>query len=474
MKKNVYAQLIIAILCVALASCGGSEEGSSDNDLEKYENLGAGYDVFDNYADVTKVKAQILDLSQLEKNGMLEIKRLEKSEFKIVEGTTIDEYLEDFSTSTTLSGSYKYFSGSVSVNYSSSEYSKYTNHFATVKSVINKNLVQLKQEYDAEDLIACLSDSFREDINDSSVPGKEIFQKYGTHCMRSLISGGRLDYNVSVDSTKFTSSTSIGVHAEAAFKSVFASASVENDTEKTSEQKSFEENMQKTLQVYGGASEYGQNIINKNDYDAWVESIADNHVFCEFGTDAFIPVWELCEDTQRSSEIKEAFDSWAQERQFDDSSLSGSMIVSFNTCGDWNRTGGDDEMDLDGDDLVNVNASVSFKVIDSTTLQVSYTFNIKEDGGDGTEFGKNQVILLEYEYTGPGELVGLGCDSSYTLTAQARNNDGDSGFFPEDQWSDLERDDGTCYIYYVADSEDDDNDSVGITGKINVPIRYVE
>ncbi|MGC9344263.1 MAG: MAC/perforin domain-containing protein, partial [Bacteroidales bacterium] len=250
----------VIILLLSLISCEKDDDLNPDNPSDKarsdsiyasYQNLGSGYDVFDNYADVVKVRGQVFDLVKLHDNNYLEKKTIEKGTFHTVEGKTVSEYLHNFSTKTNVSGSYGFFSGSLSVNYETSQYSSHTNSFATVQSLINKYLLQVKKEYNADDLKKYTTAKFKEDINNQNLSSFDIFTMYGTHCMRSIIVGGRLDFNVTAKESYVSDSKSIGVHARAAFKSLFAKVNMENETVDETEQSEFESHMERNLEVYG-------------------------------------------------------------------------------------------------------------------------------------------------------------------------------------------------------------------------------
>jgi hypothetical protein len=101
------------------------------------ENLGSGYDVFDQFADASKVKALILDYRALNDAGLVEMKTLEHSTFHMTSGSSISEYSNSLSVSVGISGSYMFFSGSVRTNFSESRYSYDSYSFATYHSMIN-------------------------------------------------------------------------------------------------------------------------------------------------------------------------------------------------------------------------------------------------------------------------------------------------------------------------------------------------
>ena len=429
MKKLL--SVLVILLFILSISCekegDGSLPGPDDSENPKdlairdsldkaYQNLGSGYDVFENYADVIKVKGHILDLLALHNDHLLEKKLIEKGTFQTVEGRHVEEYLHNFSSRTNVSGSYGFFSGSLSVNYEKSQYSSLTNSFATVQSLINKQLFQIKKEYNTEDLKEYLLDKFEEDINDPNLSSDDIFSTYGTHCMRSIIVGGRLDFSVTANQKYVQTGYTIGAHARAAFKSMFGSASIESDLENSEEQSTFNSHMEKKLEVYGGSSQYGQNIINDEDYTAWISSISEeNHVFCEYGDDPFIPVWEFCEDQARSDELESAFEDWAENRQYsvnmDKMTIEYPFADSSFGMREGDYRGGGDGHPATERGPVSVVSRVKLIVNKEANVDVELYFRLKEHIDNWTEYkGKHTLHNL---YDGDlYDIVGIEGDTS--------------------------------------------------------------
>lgn len=75
--------------------------------------------------------------------------------------------------------------------------------------------------------------------------------------------------------------------------------------------------MEKHLEVYGGSSELGQHIINKDDYDAWIGSIGNNLVFCNYTQNGLIPIWYFCNDATRKAALETAYSTWATDRNIE-------------------------------------------------------------------------------------------------------------------------------------------------------------
>jgi hypothetical protein len=278
------------------------------------DNLGSGYDVFETFADVAKVKATILDYKVLNADGLVEMKDLEHSSFHTTSGTTVTEYTSSLSTSVGISGSYMFFSGSVKTNFSQNRYCYDSYSFATHHSMINKYQLRLPSDWDADDLKPYLTSQARSKLNDASIPASEIFRIYGTHCLTGIIVGGRLDYSVSARTRDLKENVSIGVYAEASFSQGLGSGSLNTSVISETDYNKFATSMEKHLEVYGGSSELGQHIINKDDYDAWIGSVGNNLVFCNYTQNGLIPVWYFCDNDSRRAELEAAYATWATDR----------------------------------------------------------------------------------------------------------------------------------------------------------------
>jgi len=295
------------------------------------ENLGCGYDVFDKYADVSIVKARILDLNKLSNANLIEKKTIEKSVFTTSSGTTVNEYASSLQTQAELQGSFMFFSGAIRASFSESRYSRQEYSYATVHSAIQKLSFRIPMDVPTSDLKNYLTETAKNNINNSSYSPNSLFQTYGTHCMVGIIVGGRLDYNISAKSSDVTGSKSIGAYANFGFKTKFKSASISSETITDEQWNTFSNSKEERLETYGGKSEYGQNIINDGDYNNWINSIDENPVFCEFASNnSLVPIWELCDNAARKTEIQNVYNSWAEEKKIQQTSTPHYCIIDLN------------------------------------------------------------------------------------------------------------------------------------------------
>ncbi len=318
---------------VFFASCdtvlGFLEEDDGPPPIPPNRNLGRGYNIFGNFADAREVRAEVLSYDALEAAGIVGERTIETSTFQTYTGTTITDYSDSFASRVGVSGSYKAFSGSVETNFSSDTYGRAEYSFATVQSQIYKTQLSIDNPR-VDELRAYLTPRAREDIDNPSVSPLDLFRIYGTHVVQSIYVGGRLDYNMAFDMSQISTSRSLSVMASASFDAVFVSAGIETETVSTEDRSVYESNAQRTLNVYGGASEFGQNIINDNDYQRWIESVGANPQFVGFpesgvlATNPLIAIWEFADDAARATALEEAFLALVDETDVD---VDGSLTV---------------------------------------------------------------------------------------------------------------------------------------------------
>ncbi|MCU0460204.1 MAG: MAC/perforin domain-containing protein [Bacteroidales bacterium] len=321
-RHNSVRPIITALVLIALSTACNKLPGPFDpfddpETIDGFKDLGAGYDVFDNFADEAKVREHILDYSKMNADGLVEMKDLENSTFLKTSGTSISTYSSSLSASVGLQGSYMFFSGSIETNFSKERYTYDSYSFATYHILINKYQLRLPTDWDASDLKPYLTAQAKSKLNDPSVPPSTIFSLYGTHCLTGVVVGARSDYSVSGRTRDVKEGVSVGVYAEASFSKGFGSGTLNTSVITQQEFDNFASNMEQHLEVYGGDSQLGHNIISKNDYDAWLNSIPNKLVFCNYTQNGLIPVWEFCDDEARKTELKNSFATWATDREIE-------------------------------------------------------------------------------------------------------------------------------------------------------------
>jgi hypothetical protein len=301
-------------------------------DAAGMEVLGSGYNIGGNYADVADVRARILDLAALERDGLLRQVQYERASYHVVSGATSREYLSNLQVKVNVSGKAFGFSGALRAAFSQDRYESQHYSFATVQSVIRKHGLRVALSVTPEQLRGYLTPAAAAAINDPSVDPLDLFATFGTHLLKGIIVGGRLDFTTSANMSFEKQGRSIDVYARASFKSLFASASIETQVIDQESQSEFSATEEMHLEVYGGRSEYGQYIVNAGEYENWVESVNDNSVFMDFESTGLLGIWELADDASRRAAIQAAFDTYAEANGI--SLVAAGSIVSNFSDGD--------------------------------------------------------------------------------------------------------------------------------------------
>lgn len=332
--------LVLLIATVVFSGCDLLGLGGDDTEFEDDPDpedppeamvLGRGYDVFDPYAHPLYIKEAVLDYTALYDAGKVENVTVESSEFRTISGSTYEEYSSDMSSEISLEGSYKYFSGSLKSSFSESRFSSTEYQYASVQARIAKKARAVVGRADIAGLKGYLTPEFSAAVNDSSVPPETLFARFGTHVMTGVILGARLDYNISAKTVSSSGSESISAYAESSFKSLFSSASASFATKENSYWASYFSETEVKTTVLGGSSEEGMGIHSDGEYGAWIASIGDNPVFCDFYTGSLVEIWDLAESAERSAEIAAAFDTWAETRSvnIDTVSPAGTAVIDI-------------------------------------------------------------------------------------------------------------------------------------------------
>jgi hypothetical protein len=294
--------------------------------------LGSGYDIGGNYADVADVRAPILDLAALNRDGLLREVQYERASYDVVSGQTSREYLNNLQVSVNVNAGGFGFAGALKSAFSQDRYESQQYSFATVQSVIRKHGLRVALSVTPEQLRGYLTPAAAAAINDPNVDPLDLFNTFGMYVLKGIIVGGRLDFTTSANMSFEKQGRTIDVYARASFKSLFASASIETQVIDATSESEFSATEQTHLEVYGGRSEYGQYIVNQGQYESWVESVNDNPVFMDFESNGLLGIWELATDPARQAQLKAAFDTYAEAHGI--SLLAAGPILSNFANGD--------------------------------------------------------------------------------------------------------------------------------------------
>lgn len=311
--RSVAAVWLFGFCVIIIPSCDLFDPNDDEREIDPY--LGRGYDVSMKYADPECAKSRVLDVVELDEEGLVEILTVNQTSTECCSGETVEEYLSTLSVAIDANGKYMCFSASVSTNFATGEH-VYKNHsFATMHTMISRFRNQVPQSVTTGTLKSFLLDTAKHDINDTEVPPETLFDTYGTHVMTGVITGARLDFNIHCDMSRVETDKKIDVFAQAAYNGMVTEISGSTAVLTHEEHSSFIQNGESHCTVVGGNSQFGNNILaNDSYYDKWVESIDENSTFCGYADGGLRPIWDFADSQDRRDELEAAFQTYIDDK----------------------------------------------------------------------------------------------------------------------------------------------------------------
>lgn len=356
--KKISQFLLSFLLCFAISSCGSLNNNESNHDsgdgnsqnlrlynydeisqgqtvdgaYEQFVNinvlssyLGYGYDVVnDPYMDkdYINMSAPILDTNKIRKAKLRMIKEYKANSYSY-EGSDMEEIIDKYSASFNVnigvgSGKSKVFSGGFKTTFKgSSETKTYLKFYKNVYQVKTFNLYLTDS---LSTIQSYLSDDF---INDTkTMTAKALFNKYGTHLIREVAMGGRLELNSVWSSTKAGYSDQIESDVNAQIKAlsiVDIDAKLSMDYTSKLNAESVKSEIE-GIQVGGKLVDISTADTMAKNKTAWLESLNNDLSVSALsgivGENSLIPLWDLIPDKNQSKreELEQVFVQECEEK----------------------------------------------------------------------------------------------------------------------------------------------------------------
>lgn len=296
------------------------QEDNTPELLPGLDALGFGYDVRDRYASPVSLKLPIIDMGDAESEQTINSRQymvpnsvtvnvhsMYSSTYEEASGKSIEEYRTSLNVNTKIEGSYYFFSGSLEVDFNMDEMQNSENEFTTVRNIIDLWTLNLP-DVDTLTLIQTAQD----DIDGTTgMSGIDVLNKYGSHFVWQGVVGGRADYSSATDKMTFDQSYDINVASEMSYQNAVGSISASNQTKYAAEIQEFNESSSTQIFTMGGDPTLGSQIAN-GQFDAWASSVPDNPVIIDFTQNSLVPIWNLCQDANRSKELSDAFQQYME------------------------------------------------------------------------------------------------------------------------------------------------------------------
>ncbi len=226
------------------------------------------------------------------------------SEKDTIEQTSFRSFEKEISTRAGVRGRYGAFSGSLTMEYSQNVRTEKSTHFVSINVMCQYGTLRLANYRDL-----ALIPEFDNALNSSEVPAKTLFNEWGTHIVAGVRLGGRASYMCSGSSQHYSSLQQFSTQAKAKYARVSGFAEFGISTEvNTSDVYS-----QTGLQILGG----DPSLLNDQQWDDWVSTVADNPDWMAFTDKGLLPVWELCKDSTRRDTLEMEFTRLYTPRCYD-------------------------------------------------------------------------------------------------------------------------------------------------------------
>ena len=313
MKK--YLAIVIIIMMFVCCGCeyggktidyesilvGESIEGT----YEEFKNinvessyLGYGYDIInDEYIkkDYINLSAPILDLSKIENTRLMLVKENNAETIEIV-GENIEDFSSKYNVAMKVYGKVgNVFSGGLSIDFNGSQNIKTYCRF--YKNILNVRTFNLYLTNSIDELKNLLSEEFKKDL--LKLHPEALFDKYGTHMLKEVSMGGRIEVSAQYTSTTAGSSVEVNTAVNAHTKFL------KNNNFNAEAMSQLEANLQnQNIDIYYNVKQIGGALTNINSisslnekYDKWLESFDENINYSALsgivGENSLIALWDL-------------------------------------------------------------------------------------------------------------------------------------------------------------------------------------
>ncbi len=346
MKKLFKVLSVLLVAIVSLTSMAGCDFNPNDvnnvvdNFFENYQNMGKtetgayskfkdinvqssyigyGYDVINSpYMDPNEIDKRypILDMQKIENANLIMEKSPGDAGFKSSEGTTIEEFYDNYSSSLGVGVNVgKYFSLAVGLGFSGAEKEATHRYFLQRSYTVNAFSIEIAET--DETLQQYLSENFKNDLKSLNVD--ELFERYGTHLIREATMGGRIEQNISYYSTNTQSSSSfkLAVNAHANIMKV---ANVDVEEKHTSSQTLENSNIEFKMDGVQRGGKRGVNLSSEApDFAEWAKSFDESLEYATLNgisnEKSLVGIWNFLPEgySERATEIENKFNELVNE-----------------------------------------------------------------------------------------------------------------------------------------------------------------
>lgn len=267
--------------------------------------LGYGYDLInDEYIkkDYINIGAPIIDLEKISKAKLKFIKE-NNAETIEIEGESMEEFSQNYSAALKINGKVgEVFSGGLSLDFkgNSNAETKTYSHF--YKSILDVKTFNLYLTNSNEELKELLSEEFKYDL--LNLNPEALFNKYGTHMLKEVSMGGRIEVTSQYTSTSVGASESVKKAVKSHMK-YLKIASINTSLLIDAESTLHKENIDYYYNVkqIGGALTNINSVASLNEkYEQWLKSFDENVNYSALsgivGENSLVALWDLLPNSE--------------------------------------------------------------------------------------------------------------------------------------------------------------------------------
>jgi len=204
-----------------------------------------------------------------------------------------------------LKGSYEGFSGSIDAKYNFSDQIIQKSHFIMISFLITGERRSIRDGRDG--LKKNLTDTFSQALNTASVSPDDLFDEYGTHIVTAIKTGGKAEYFCRSTDTTTLSSEDFELEATAKYEALGGSIEGTAHVNVGSASKQQDVIGNESISTLGGDAALAARLSEKDGWAEWAKSCEGSPAFLGFDQDSLLPLWELTDNPNRQTQIRDAY-----------------------------------------------------------------------------------------------------------------------------------------------------------------------
>ncbi|MBC8592574.1 VCBS repeat-containing protein [Oscillospiraceae bacterium N12] len=363
-KRNLFGVLGLTL---SFCSCSNLEElpiDSSPTSNEiitrtagdgKYDILGHGYNITSAYLDPKASGALVLDIDKLKNRNLILEYKLEESQSRYTSGKDVYDFTSNMSSSLKIEPEFLKVIAGASLNVAFGGNNTYTSDYSfayfTQKYVDSRFRIA---ESNINVLRECLTQQFKDRI--SSYTPAQIVEVYGTHVLKDIYVGAKLEVYYSSKSTTTSKKQNVDAGLGMSLVNIFkidgkfnydSSLATNNK-----EQSLFYSTVggDPMVGLIGSLNPETYPSVDISKWNATVRNATPKFIDVDANSKSFIPIYELVADPAKSQEIKNYITSYTKNKELKSVTLypTGAGMRSVSGLGQLNDGGGVTIADIDG------------------------------------------------------------------------------------------------------------------------------